>query len=306
MASNTQRRDGIDKEEFFKPRVQVDYYSFSLNMNTHATVILPQTGKDFLSGGVRRNKDGKIPVLWLLHGFGDDSTSWERYTHVERYALARGIAVVMPGVLSQCFYSNMVKGLPYFDHIANEVPALFREMFPQLSDAPEDNFIAGLSMGGYGALKIGLTYPERYAAIGCVSAGNLLEIGSILPPTVEEAPLFMRPMYGVARNAFGTEKMADALGTEHDVKHLLDKALDAGKALPQIKMYCGTEDFVLPLSDSMAQHIAARGLTAPAFTYEKGPGTHHWDFWDHYLPVFMDACGLTSMLEASQVTDVTC
>ena len=121
------------------PRIQVDYYSFSLNMNTHATVILPQTGKDFLSGGVRRNKDGKIPVLWLLHGFGDDSTSWERYTHVERYALARGIAVVMPGVLSQCFYSNMVKGLPYFDHIANEVPALFREMFPQLSDAPEDN-----------------------------------------------------------------------------------------------------------------------------------------------------------------------
>ena len=188
------------------PRIQVDYYSFSLNMNTHATVILPQTGKDFLSGGVRRNKDGKIPVLWLLHGFGDDSTSWERYTHVERYALARGIAVVMPGVLSQCFYSNMVKGLPYFDHIANEVPALFREMFPQLSDAPEDNFIAGLSMGGYGALKIGLTYPERYAAIGCFSAGNLLEIGSILPPTVEEAPLFMRPMSGVARNAFGYEK----------------------------------------------------------------------------------------------------
>ena len=105
------------------PRIQVDYYSFSLNMNTHATVILPQTGKDFLSGGVRRNKDGKISVLWLLHGFGDDSTSWERYTHVERYALARGIAVVMPGVLSQCFYSNMVKGLPYFDHIANDVPA---------------------------------------------------------------------------------------------------------------------------------------------------------------------------------------
>ena len=287
------------------PRIHVDYYSFSLNLNTSATVILPQSGKDFLSGGVRRNNEGKIPVLWLLHGFGDDSTSWQRYTHVERYALARGIAVVMPGVLSQSFYSNMVQGLPYFDHIAHEVPALFREMFPQLSADRQDNFIAGLSMGGYGALKIGLTYPERYAAIGCFSAGNLLEIESILPPTAEEAPLFMRPMYGVARNAFGTQKMRDALGGEHDVKHLLDQALAAGKPLPQIKMYCGTEDFVLPISDSMARFIASRGITAPAFTYEKGPGTHHWDFWDRYLPVFLDECGLSSMLEATQANEVT-
>lgn len=121
-AVNTQRRDGIDKEEFFMPRIQVDYYSFSLNMNTHATVILPQTGKDFLSGGVRRNRDGKIPVLWLLHGFGDDSTSWERYTHVERYALARGIAVVMPGVLSQCFTATWSRVCPTLTTLPTRCP----------------------------------------------------------------------------------------------------------------------------------------------------------------------------------------
>lgn len=286
------------------PRLHVDFYSFALNMSTNATVLLPQTEKDFISGGARKNEKGKIPVLWLLHGFGDDYTGWQRYTNLERYALARGIAVVMPSVLSQSFYSNMVEGLPYFDYISQEVPRLFREMFPQLSDAREDNFIAGLSMGGYGALKVGLTYPEQYAAIGCFSAGNLIETESVLPPTAEEAPLFMRPMYGVARNAFGTKHMIDAKGTGNDVKYLFDKDLDEGKALPQIKMYCGTEDFILPISDSMAQHISKR-LSAPAFTYEKGPGVHHWDFWDHWLPIFMDECGLTSLLECGQVTDVT-
>lgn len=286
------------------PRLHVDFYSVALHMSTNATVILPQSEKDFLSGGIRSNAEGKIPVIWLLHGFGDDYTGWQRYTNVERYALERGIAVVMPSVLSQCFYSNMVQGLPYFDYIAHEVPQLFREMFPQFSTAREDNFIAGLSMGGYGALKVGFTYPERYAAIGCFSAGNLIEVESVLPPTEEEAPSFMRPMYGVARNAFGTTRMIDVAGTGHDVKHLFDKALDEGRRLPQIKMYCGTEDFVLPISDSMAQHISTR-LSAPAFTYEKGPGMHHWSFWDQWLPVFMDECGLTSMIEAGQVTDVT-
>ena len=284
------------------PRIQVDYYSFALHMNTHSTVILPQSGKDFLSGGTRYNADGKIPVLWLLHGMGDDCTGWQRYTNIERYALARGIAVVMPSVLSQSFYSNMIKGLPYFDYIAYEVPELFREMFPQFSSAREDNLIAGMSMGGYGALKFGLSFPERYAAIGCFSGGNLIEFESWLPPE-GEAPAFLTPFYGVARNAFGTEKMIDAKGSDNDVNYLFDQAVASKCTLPDIKMYCGTEDFILPFSDSMAERISAK-IAAPHFTYQKGPGMHHWDFWDQWMPVFLDSCGLTSMVENGQVSDV--
>lgn len=284
------------------PRLHVDFYSQALSMNTNAAVLLPQSQKDFISGGARYNGEGKIPVLWLLHGMGDDYTSWQRYTNVERYTLARGIAVVMPSVLSQCFYCDMVKGLAYFEYISQEMPRLFREMFPQLSARREDNFIAGLSMGGYGALKVALTYPEEYAAVGCFSAGNLIEMESVLPPE-EEAPRFMKNMYGIARNALGTEKMIDARGTKDDLTFLFDKALRAGKTLPRIKMYCGTEDFLLPVSDSMAGHISEK-LSPPDFTYDKGPGMHHWDFWDEWLPKFMDSCGLTSTIEAGQFSDV--
>ena len=68
----------------------------------------------------------------------------------------------------------------------------------------------------------------------------------------------MKNMYGIARNALGTEKMIDARGTKDDLKFLFDKALRAGKTLPRIKMYCGTEDFLLPVSDSMAGHISEK------------------------------------------------
>ena len=276
-------------------RLRVDFYSKSLHMNTNATVILPENNVDFLYGGIRRNEEGKIPVLWLLHGMGDDCSCWERFTHVERYAISRGIAVVMPSVLNQCYYGNMVKGPRYFDFIANEILEVFRDMFPQFSARKDDNIIAGLSMGGYGSLRIGLSYPERYGAIGCFSSGNLLEVESILPPQGSEGCDFMEPFYGVARNVFNTEKIIDAKGTEHDIDYLLEQAVKACKDLPNIHMYCGTEDFLLGMSDKFAEHVSSV-LTASKFSYTKAPGAHNWDFWDYWLPVFLDTCGFESRI----------
>ena len=187
-------------------------------MNTNVYVILPNTAVDFLANGVRYNEDGELKVVWLLHGMGDDYTGWLRYSNLERYALARGIAVVCPSVHAQCFYSNMTKGLAYYDYIADELPAFMKETFPQFSQKREDNYVAGLSMGGYGALKFGLSRPDQYCRIGCLSGGNFIEMQ--LPPE-DEAEDFLTPFYGGARNAFGTEKLGDAAGTEHDLKHLL-------------------------------------------------------------------------------------
>lgn len=274
-------------------RVLIDFCSQKLHMNTNIYVILPNTAKDFLANGVRYNDEGKLKVLWLLHGMGDDYTGWIRYTNLERYALARGIAVVCPSVNNQCFYSDMTKGLAYYSYIADELPKFMQETFPQFSTRREDNYVAGLSMGGYGALKFGLSRPDQYCQIGCLSAGNFLEME--LPPEPEEDD-FMTPFYGVARNAFGTTTMKEALGSEHDLKHLFDEAVKNNANIPDIHMYCGTEDFVKDLSDSMAMHIM-NGLGDRAkFTYKTGPGVHNWDFWDKWLPVMLDDFGLTSLL----------
>lgn len=276
-------------------RLLVDYYSAALCGNTSAMVILPTERDDFLSGGIRRDEDGKIAVMYLLHGMGDDHMGWARYTNLEREALARGFAVVCPAVHSQSFYSNMPKGLRYYDFVADELPRLMRELFPQLSARREYNYIAGVSMGGYGALKAGLGHPENFAHTGCLSSGNFVFYGPYLP-SEDEAPAFMYPFYGVARNAFGTETLEDAKGTENDVFTLLDRANAEKKDLPAFYMYCGTEDFLGGLSDQTADYLRANLPDPGKFLYKKGPGTHSWPFWNEWLPVFFDDCGLTKLL----------
>ena len=112
--------------------------SESLRMATAVDVILPDKGD--LS---------EVKTLYLLHGLTDDCTGWTRYTAVERYARERGLAVVLPEV-QRSFYTDMAYGLPYFTYVSEELPAVCRRMFG-LGAAREQNYIFGLSMGGYGA-----------------------------------------------------------------------------------------------------------------------------------------------------------
>ena len=130
--------------------------SESLRMATAVDVILPDKGD--LS---------EVKTLYLLHGLTDDCTGWTRYTAVERYARERGLAVVLPEV-QRSFYTDMAYGLPYFTYVSEELPAVCRRMFG-LGAAREQNYIFGLSMGGYGAMKCALTYPGRYAGAASFS-----------------------------------------------------------------------------------------------------------------------------------------
>ena len=116
-------------------------YAESLGMNTGVTVSLP---------GERRDRTGDMPVLYLLHGLSDDHTSWVRRTDIDRYAEEWGVAVIMPEV-QRSFYCDMTNGPRYFTYIVDELPALCQRLF-RVSARREDNFVAGLSMGGYGAM----------------------------------------------------------------------------------------------------------------------------------------------------------
>src|SRR4030095_358208 len=90
-----------------------------------------------------------------------------RRTSIERYAAARNLAVIMPAV-DRSFYQNMERGARYWDFLSEELPDIFRQFFP-LSSKRDDTFAAGLSMGGYGALRLGLAKPEQFAAVASLS-----------------------------------------------------------------------------------------------------------------------------------------
>ncbi len=124
-------------------------------------------------------------MLYLLHGMSDDHTAWLRYTSIERYAARHGLAVVMPAV-GRSFYANEAHGHPYWDFLSEELPAVVGR-FLRVSDRREDTFVAGLSMGGYGAFKWALRQPERFAAAASLS-GALDVVALAALPERDELP----------------------------------------------------------------------------------------------------------------------
>ncbi|MDR1325121.1 MAG: hypothetical protein LBK00_03695 [Treponema sp.] len=259
--------------------MEVDFSSEVLGMNCQANVIIPQCGAGVGVEGATASTVA-YPVLWLLHGAGDDHTIWSRFTSIERYVSSMGLAVVMPAAhLSS--YINMVHGPRYFDFFTEELPVLMGEFFP-ISSKREDNYVAGLSMGGNGALTLGLGRPDVYSAIGCFSAGNFnMRLGNrtvINPRTSGKASRDLA--------VYGVEDRAQLLGDPaYDCFAKAEAAITSGTPLPRIFHCCGTEDFLY----ANATETAAWFRKHPQFSYEfhEAPGVHNWKFWDEWVQIFL-------------------
>lgn len=240
--------------------MQCDFFSDVLGLSTSMTVILPQAVKTQIGMKGVSLKD-KHPTLYLLHGLSDDHSIWTRRTSIERYVAEMDLAVVMPQV-HRSYYCDMEYGMRYWTFLTEELPAVARSFFPLSADR-EDNFAAGLSMGGYGALKWALRKPESLAAAASLSGG----VNRARKP---DNPLWQRDYHLV----FGDRPVA---GTDDDLFDLVHR-LDAGSG-PKPKFYqcCGTEDFVYQDNRLFREEWKKTKLD---FTYEEGPGTHEWGYWD--------------------------
>jgi S-formylglutathione hydrolase FrmB len=166
----------------------------------------------------------------------------------------------------------MVYGGKYWQFVSEEVPALVRDTFP-VSSEREDNFVAGLSMGGYGAFKLALTHPERYAAAASLSGA--VDIREVVREKKDD-PLNKDWLVGM-RNVFGD------LGKVPDSKHdlfTLAKKVAKGNAKPRLFQCCGTEDFLY--ADNVRFRDAIRKLPLD-LTYTEGSGEHNWAYWDRMI-----------------------
>jgi len=240
--------------------ITLKFFSEALGMQTEALVVMPQKG-NYGEIGINSNvKPGPYKCLYLLHGLSDDHTIWLRRTSIERYASYYGICVVMPRA-DRSFYSNMKYGLAYYDHIAKELPKVIREYF-NVSDKQEDNFVAGLSMGGYGALKIGLRESGSFAACAGISpCGDLKQLN--------EFNEVFRPIFGDDL----------AIPPEDDLLCLIDAKKDCPNR-PKVYIGIGTEDFLYNNIQSVCTSLRENGYD---FTYRESAGSHTWEFWDEYI-----------------------
>jgi putative tributyrin esterase len=247
------------------------FHSEALGMATTMTVILPQQTTSQI--GMNNRSSGKLhPVLYLLHGFSDDDSIWSRRTSIERYVAELGLAVVMPNV-HLSFYADMEYGNKYWTFLTEELPAIARSFFP-LSAEREDNFVAGLSMGGYGAFKWALQRPERFAAAGSLSGA--LDLAALARnPTHEHMIRHFQLIYG--------DKQLE--GTEHDLLYSAQALAVSKQQTPELYQCCGTEDFLYTHNLAFRDQCLASGLP---LTYVEGPGSHEWGYWDEHIRLFLN------------------
>ena len=246
--------------------LHVNFYSRTLERETQMDVILPEAAKKLI--GMEGVATRQCKTLYLLHGMSDDHTIWQRRTSIERYAADYGIAVVMPST-QLGWYTDMHIGFPWFTYITQELPAICRSFFPNMSEKREDTFVAGLSMGGYGALKCALRAPETYCAAASLSGAVDVSALTLEKPAGER---------GYWEDVFGP---AQAIaGSENDLFAVSDRLAASGKALPKLYMWCGTEDGLYGQNVRLRDHLRAKGYD---LTYEESPGDHQWKYWDEKI-----------------------
>ena len=232
------------------------FHSPSLRMATHAFLVLPEYPAQPQN------------TLILLHGLSGACDTWNRRTSIERYAQKHNLAVIMPEV-QRSWYTDMVYGLPYFTFITDELPRLAANTLRVPVDAAH-LYVGGLSMGGYGALKCALTYPERYA--GCISLSARCSVQNKLK-LIENDPGQIREWQAILGEDLTVKP-------ENDLYALLAR-IQKPAASPRFYVACGTEDFLYSESVEMA---AALQQTFDHVEYEEWPGVHDWVFWDAAIP----------------------
>lgn len=253
-------------------------YSHTLFSNISINVSLPTPSSgDKLNLATLKTDygyDRGLPVVYLLHGMYGDANSWMRFSSVDRYAQDRRCAVVTCSA-GNSFYQNLPDGLQYEDFFTKELPGYISTLFP-VSPRREDTFIAGFSMGGYGALHLALAAPERFAKAASMSGA--LDIVSLYQgakgsPTL--SPFRWKAMF----------KDPEALaGSDSDLFAQYEKCAAKG-CVPDLYMACGTEDMLYAMNVQARDRLLAMGAK---LTYAEGPGSHDWNFWDQHIQKILD------------------
>ncbi len=244
--------------------ITLDYRSQQLKRNVGVWLAVPDCRPDFTK------PLSACRTVYLLHGLGDDCSAWVRYANAERYALERGLVLVMPSA-GRSMYCNGVLGQNYFSYITEELPGYLHQIFG-LSQRREQNFIMGLSMGGYGAARAALTYPDRYAAWGSLSGAlDLTPILGRLDDTVRQEFPFL------------ASHAQELDSTPLNPPNLLDSARHQG--LPGY-IACGLEDDLLLCTQRFQAASEALGLPN-RFVYTPDR-IHNWTYWEEQLPSFLD------------------
>lgn len=207
-----------------------------------------------------------FPVLVQLGGNSDDHTTWLRRTRIESYVRDTPLVVVFPDAGYGRYTDWHEHGPAYEQHIIEDVLGTVEAYFPVRRDRG-GRAIGGLSMGGYGGMKLALKYPELFCSVATHS-GSYLSSREYMDHMEESRVNFWKHhIYG-----------PDSKGGDNDVFALAERV--DRDLLPAIRFDCGTEDRLLPAARRLHAHMESLGIP---HEYGEFPGDHEWSYWDIHI-----------------------
>ncbi len=245
--------------------IRLDHVPETIGVNVPVNIILPDPGK--INGIPVRDRK----VLYLLHGLSDDGSAWQRFSSIETYANAYGLVVVIPSA-GRSFYTNQPNGQSYFSYLVEELPQYLADVF-NLTPKREDTFIAGNSMGGYGAFKAAFLRPDLFKA--AASFSGVLSL-AILNNADE-------PRQAEFLHLFGD--FQELPGSEHDPAEWVRNAVEHNIQLPELYIACGKQDDLYPLS--VFFHRACQAARFNVHFHDED-ASHDWFFWDKQILRFLN------------------
>ena len=255
--------------------IEVNFISKCLMRTVTFNAIIPV---DKFGPQAENAEQKPLKTLYLLHGIFGNYTDWVTGTRIQAWAEANDLAVIMPSGENRFYLDDEKSGELYGEFIGKELVEFTRKLFP-LSDKREDTFIAGLSMGGYGAIRNGLKYAENF---GCVIGLSAALVHDTWKDADNSAPIFTfrRNYYEAIFGEYDKVK-----GSDKDPKALLLKLKEEGRPVPKMYLCCGTEDGLVTANRDFRDFLNENGVD---LTYVEGPGKHDWVFWDTYIKKVLD------------------
>lgn len=241
--------------------IDVTVHSAALNRDMQYRVVLP--------ANIAPNQ--KFPVLYLLHGGGENFHGWSNYSDVAGYA-ARGLILVMPEGNSS-YYTNSADRPQdrYEDYIVHDLIADVEQKFPTARDRA-NRAIAGVSMGGFGAVVLALKHPELFVFAGGMSSA--LDVPS-RPFSIKRVSQYRH--HSSIFGPWGSQ------GRRASDPFVLVRSVDPAQ-VPYLFLTCGDQEGLLPANKKFAALLQQRHF---AYEFHIAHGGHDWNQWNRNLPDLM-------------------
>lgn len=255
---------------------QIHYLSAALSRIVTFHIYLPNdTSIEFTEGNPYYERP--VKTLYLLHGYSGNTMDWIMGSDAMEISRKYNVAIVMPSGENSFYLDRKGTGNAYETFVAKELPDYIHKTF-HLPDQKDDVIIGGLSMGGFGALRLGLKYNKTFSAAFGLSSALIVEDLATRSEKDMETLANSIADCDYYRNIFGD--LSKVRDSDINPEFIVREHLKSGEKLPKIFMACGTEDFLIEQNRNFRNFLRDNMVD---ITYHESPGVHEWKFWNEYL-----------------------